>query len=722
MIKKLMKKILPLILAVGLLVAGVTAVFGANEEDIPVAYVITDGSEYYYIDFEMLFESYFEYMFDKNAPEAKLAKFYFDTLGDQPMERMVAYVSGVTGKFVSYEALFDKYFDTMLDVGATYRWFNSTSSTPMRKEITKTLTLNAAAVPDGRYYVNTLGYIIPRSVYTMSANTPATAQVGRSTEFTLNISSDGYGSESFSGVLVCEGSGGTYKLEKKVGSAWQVIADGTIESATILPEWNRAYTLRFTPQGEGTHNLTFKLKEGSKVITSLQKTISVQKVASVALDMASTARTNEPFEISLNIAANSDEGKKAKAVFSLPTGTTLEYYNGSTWTTVSGGVYEPTGGFNLQSGEMRFRAVFADTASGAGKNISVNLVEVASGQVLATAAKAITIEKPMVIVSDVPETFYTGEPGEVTFGITANSDVGKGIVADLELPSGISAEYFNGTDFVPVSGEVELGALMATDEYKFRFTANTAGVHSASVVFKDKNTGAVLGKAEIDIKSEDKERIPMEIDAKTSEFYTGEPSEVVFTIAANDDAGKEIVARLELSGGVSAEFFDGTDFVPVSDDIDLGTLADGDQFNFRFTADAAGDEHIIVLIIEDDAGNELGRKELDITVVDRVVNNIYFPGFKELTYTLLDGTFSPVLGNPAKNQADMKISLLLGDDVLYASDVLEPGDTIENVILELSDAPLASGSYEITLRYEAFAHGTEDRQNSSDVKLTLIVK
>ena len=177
--KKYWLIILSFLLAVAIIVGGVRVVFGSGSTDLPVAYVISDGESYYFIDYNALIDSYVEYYFDHDSPDAALARFYYETLGSNVTDHFIAYVSGVTTQFVSYDAFIDQYVDTM-DVNATYMWFNNGDATPAFSSITKVWVLDANCAITGRYYVNTNGYIIRRSTYELDTTAPGGSRRKRS--------------------------------------------------------------------------------------------------------------------------------------------------------------------------------------------------------------------------------------------------------------------------------------------------------------------------------------------------------------------------------------------------------------------------------------------------------------------------------------------------------------------------------------------------------------
>lgn len=158
---RLLKRLICFLIIIGTFFGAVT-VLASDSTEIPSGYVITDGTTFYWIQYDDLLSSYVQYRQDPNSQGALLAKFYFDTLGTDVSAHMAAYVSGVTVKFVSFEAIMDMYIDTR-DVNSTYIWFNSSDpndATPAFDVITEVMIMGPDANITGKVYVGTDGYII----------------------------------------------------------------------------------------------------------------------------------------------------------------------------------------------------------------------------------------------------------------------------------------------------------------------------------------------------------------------------------------------------------------------------------------------------------------------------------------------------------------------------------------------------------------------------------
>ena len=269
---KLRTKIRLGILIVALSFGAVQIALGLGATNAPGAYVVYDGTDYFLIELEELIPSYLAY---RNSPEseaAKLAKFYFDMIADNPAGAIAAYISDVTEKFVRYSDIIGKYLETR-ETDATYIWFNSLAATPAFSEITKVNRLGADCVVSGRVYVDIEGYIIPRSVYTLGTTAPADVDLNQTVEFTLTVTGNDTGADGFNGLLLYEVTGGAYTLEYNDSGAWVTLTGGTMSPPggfAVTPDWNHTAALRFTAHGAGTYGLTFRLQtEEDEVVSEI---------------------------------------------------------------------------------------------------------------------------------------------------------------------------------------------------------------------------------------------------------------------------------------------------------------------------------------------------------------------------------------------------------------------------------------------------------------------
>jgi peptidoglycan/xylan/chitin deacetylase (PgdA/CDA1 family) len=138
-----------------LIPAGTASASAATE--IPSGYVLFDGTDYYLIHFDELLDAYISYLDDPDCDEAALATRYFDILDLGFDGHFIAYVSGITHKYVGFNAVLDKYIDTE-DIGETYGWFNSDAASSAFNTLTEVKVLG----PDGNVaesvYVGADGY------------------------------------------------------------------------------------------------------------------------------------------------------------------------------------------------------------------------------------------------------------------------------------------------------------------------------------------------------------------------------------------------------------------------------------------------------------------------------------------------------------------------------------------------------------------------------------
>ena len=144
--------------------------------DIPSGYVIFYETDYFLINYEALLDSYISYLEDPGSDEAKLAKFYFDALNLGFEEHFIAYVSGITNKYVDFGAVLDKYIDTE-DIDETYVWFNTDAALSAFDALTELKVLGPNGSVTGSVFVGSDGYevVIPiknPSVETADPNDP----------------------------------------------------------------------------------------------------------------------------------------------------------------------------------------------------------------------------------------------------------------------------------------------------------------------------------------------------------------------------------------------------------------------------------------------------------------------------------------------------------------------------------------------------------------------
>ncbi len=174
--KKCASGLLILILVVAMfapLFTKISPVSALDSTATPIAYIISDGVDYYEIDYQQLFTSYLNYRINPNAAAAKLAKFYFDTLIVNP-NRMVAYLSSVTMKFVKFSDILSQYVQTR-NVSTTYIWFNSDVATPAFASLTTVKVLGADGNVSGTVMVGLDGKIVATDVVLAAFNNAPTA-------------------------------------------------------------------------------------------------------------------------------------------------------------------------------------------------------------------------------------------------------------------------------------------------------------------------------------------------------------------------------------------------------------------------------------------------------------------------------------------------------------------------------------------------------------------
>lgn len=484
------------LLAVTTILGGAVFVYGTASTKIPSAYVISNGTDYYHMDYNTLLGSYIEYRFNPQSSKAALAKFYFDTLGPNVDKRFSAYVSGVTEKFVSYQAVIRKYLDTF-SADQTYKWFNSKSATPAFSKVTRVWTLDENAKTTGRYYVDTDGYIIKRSTYEMDATALKDVFLNVPAEFNVSVTSNDRGIETLTGSIYYEITGGSCTLEIKGKGGWTQLTDGKFDPPeSITPDWTADKSLRFTAHQAGDYKLKFMLKTtGGEVLA--QKELSVTVTGSgMQLDVdAPRFRAGTTGQIDITTIANNDSGRRVRAHFTIPSGASVEYYDSTTgdWKSLPE-VFGPEEGFPVEDGTLSLRAVF--TESGV-QTIKVKYIEVGTNLVLAEKDIQAAVEQPLAFAMEFPE-LTMGQPEAFTLTTQANDDAGKKVRIYFTVPDDITLEYQDPDtgDWVEITDAYgpTTGFALEDAVHTFRATASGFGMKPVSVKFIEVGTDMVLAE------------------------------------------------------------------------------------------------------------------------------------------------------------------------------------------------------------------------------------
>ena len=99
--------------------------------------------------------------------------------------------------------------------------------------------------------------------------------------------------------------------------------------------------------------------------------------------------------------------------------------------------------------------------------------------------------------------------------------------------------------------------------------------------------------------------------------------------------------------------------------------------------------------------------------------NISIPGYESLDFKAGKKKQSVNFYNPKENTCYFRISLVLKEEVLWTSELIEPGEEVKSIKLEKE---LESGEYPAILKYECFSLKDETPLNGSNVELVLSVK
>ena len=184
--KKHFSKAISFLLIISLLIFSSISVVSAVQDStaIPIAYILTDGTINYRVQYDQLLTSYISYRKTPDAPAARLAKFYFDTLNND-IAGLIAYQSGNTLKYVNYSDILSKYVSTR-NIDTTYIWFNSDSATSAFSALTEVKSVGSDGVISGRFFVDGSGLAVIFKTDLDSAINSAKTNIG-----TAVVSADG---------------------------------------------------------------------------------------------------------------------------------------------------------------------------------------------------------------------------------------------------------------------------------------------------------------------------------------------------------------------------------------------------------------------------------------------------------------------------------------------------------------------------------------------------
>jgi hypothetical protein len=144
----------------------------------------------------------------------------------------------------------------------------------------------------------------------------------------------------------------------------------------------------------------------------------------------------------------------------------------------------------------------------------------------------------MTITVDLPTTFTVGESTWFTVYMTANSDVGKSVVASFSGDVGIleNLEIEDGSGLI-FEGDVFILPENATAHFRGTFTS--AGTFTTTLKVKT-TSGKTLCSKSITIVVKAAPPVPMEIIADMPKFTVDIGSDFTVEIVANSDVGKKV--------------------------------------------------------------------------------------------------------------------------------------------------------------------------------------
>ena len=128
--------------------------------------------------------------------------------------------------------------------------------------------------------------------------------------------------------------------------------------------------------------------------------------------------------------------------------------------------------------------------------------------------------------------------------------------------------------------------------------------------------------------------------------------------------------------------------------------------------------YIVVLILEiffvsfvlvQQCGNQKQRElKHDASAVPYLMSNagktITVPGFTKIRFKAGEKYQSIFLSNPAGNDAEMEITVVMDNNTVYQSELISPGECVNNI--EISE-PLKAGTYDCVVEYRFYADGVQ---------------
>ena len=128
--------------------------------------------------------------------------------------------------------------------------------------------------------------------------------------------------------------------------------------------------------------------------------------------------------------------------------------------------------------------------------------------------------------------------------------------------------------------------------------------------------------------------------------------------------------------------------------------------------------HIVLLIFEicfisfvlfQQCGSQKQRElKHDASAIPYLMSNtgktITVPGFSKIRFKAGEKYQSIFLSNPAGNDADLAITVIMDGNTVYQSGLIAPGECVNNI--EIS-APLKAGTYDCVAEYKFYADGIQ---------------
>ncbi len=313
------------------------------------------------------------------------------------------------------------------------------------------------------------------------------------------------------------------------GTNWMPLTfnNGIIEfgPTTGFPLMDATSSFRITFGDTGTYAYSLEILDASTsaFLAWTEEEVVVNDVVYVAPTVSSTLNNmsnvvaTREVDFSVSTVANSEENTIVKGYITLADPTqasniSVSYTDGMNWMplTFNNGIIEfgPATGFPLMNAISDFRVTFANAGT---YSYMIDIVEVATGDTLATAMETVTVA---TFVNATISSTLNNRNGvlinnQASFSVTtaAGSESnrmvkGRIVLANAAQASDITLSYFDGMNWQPLSfsnGVAEFGPAtgfpLSNASTNFRVTFASAGTYAYTLEIVDVNTNQVLANS-----------------------------------------------------------------------------------------------------------------------------------------------------------------------------------------------------------------------------------